>query len=116
MSRVRIACVEEVAEGRTLKFQFRRDGISREGFLARSGGTLVAFENVCRHLPLSLDHGGNRFFSEDGCHFVCQNHGAMFDPATGLCLKGPCEGARLFALPVEVINDEVWLTPDSFQS
>lgn len=110
--RLRIARADDVAEGQAVKFTFTREGISREGLLARFRGRLVAYQNVCRHIPLSLDDGDERFFAEDGSHFVCHNHGALFDPASGLCVEGPCEGARLFQLPVEVEDGEVWLASE----
>ena len=27
------------------------------------GGKLFAYENTCRHIPISLDYGDNRFFT-----------------------------------------------------
>ena len=108
MHRHRIAPANELAEGQTLKFEFEREGISREGFIARYQGQLVAYENVCRHLPLTLDYGDNRFFTRNGQHFVCQNHGALFDPGSGLCTRGPCEGASLKPLKIEEQENTIW--------
>ena len=105
----RIAAVSEVTEGKTLKFQFERGGRTVDAFLARFQGRLVAYENQCRHLALTLDYDDNRFFAADGQHFICQNHGALYDPLTGLCLRGPCEGQRLKPLPIEVVGRMVWL-------
>lgn len=109
MSRIKIARVDEVLEGQTVKFQFVRGGKPAEGFLARFQGELVAYENRCRHLPLSLDFHDGRFFSRDGKHFVCQNHNALYEPLTGLCTRGPCEGESLKAIKIEVVDREVWL-------
>ncbi|MDB6064285.1 MAG: (2Fe-2S)-binding protein [Pedosphaera sp.] len=110
MSKIKIARADEVTEGNTRKFQFTRSGGKpAEGFLARFQGQLVAYENVCRHLPLSLDYDDGRFFSRDGQHFVCQTHNAIYEPLTGLCVRGPCEGQSLKPLKIEVVNGEVWL-------
>jgi nitrite reductase/ring-hydroxylating ferredoxin subunit len=109
MTRQRIAAVAELTEGVTVKFQFERQGRRVEGFVARVRGRFVAYENVCQHLPLSLDHDDNRFFTTDGAHFICQTHGALYEPATGRCVRGPCVGARLRRLPVEVAEGGVWL-------
>ncbi|MBI5384901.1 MAG: Rieske 2Fe-2S domain-containing protein [Verrucomicrobia bacterium] len=107
--RTRLAAVSEVREGQTRKFRFQRDGRQHDGFLVRYHGRIVAYENRCRHLPLSLDLDDNRFFSADGDHLVCQAHGALYDPATGYCVRGPCGGETLTALAVEVIDGVVWL-------
>jgi nitrite reductase/ring-hydroxylating ferredoxin subunit len=99
-------------DGQTLKFEFTRDGIRREGLVARFRGQLVAYENVCRHLPIPLDYGDGRFFDRGGEHFRCQNHGALYEPLTGLCVRGPCEGARLKALRLRQAGAEVWVELD----
>ena len=100
----------QVTEGKTLKFQVQRAGRTIEAFLARFQGRLVAYENQCRHLPLTLDYDDNRFFATDGHHFLCQNHGALYEPQAGLCLRGPCEGQRLKPLSIQVVDGIVWWT------
>lgn len=79
------------------------------GFVARFEGKLVGYENICRHLPLSLDDGEGKFFSSDGQHFICQTHGALYEPLTGLCVRGPCEGATLKKLEIELDEGVIWL-------
>ena len=109
VGKIKIARAAEVTEGGTLKFPFTRGGKPREGFLARHQGKLVAYENQCRHLPVSLDFNSGHFFTPDGGHFICQTHNAIYEPLTGLCVRGPCEGASLKALKIEVIDGDVWL-------
>ena len=92
-----------------MKFPFTHKGRPAEGFLARFQGKLVAYENKCRHLPLSLDFGDHPLFAPDGNHFICHNHNAIYEPLTGLCVRGPCEGQSLRGLKIEVIGGEVWL-------
>lgn len=99
----------DLAEGRTLRFRYKVDGIEREGFLARYQGQWVAYENRCRHQPVPLDYGDGRFFSQDGSQFLCQSHGATYEPLTGECVHGPCAGAKLVSLPVAVRDGAVWL-------
>ncbi|MHB8522549.1 MAG: Rieske (2Fe-2S) protein [Limisphaerales bacterium] len=113
MNKVRVASADELTEGRTAKFEFVREGSTRNGFVARFRGRWVAYENLCRHLPLTLDYGDNRFFAPDGKHFVCQNHGAVFEPLTGLCVRGPCLGASLKPLQIEVVEGEIWLVNET---
>ncbi|MEW6307018.1 MAG: Rieske 2Fe-2S domain-containing protein, partial [Verrucomicrobiota bacterium] len=111
MQRVRVGSVDELGEGQTLKFEFKREGITHEGFVARFQGKIVAYENVCRHLPLTLDYDDNRFFASDGKHFVCQTHGAVYEPLSGLCVRGPCEGVNLKPLKVVVEDGVMWFEP-----
>jgi len=58
-------------------------------------GRDVRLINRCPHQGTPLDLLPGRVFSADGRHLVCATHGALFDPASGLCLKGPCKGKRL---------------------
>lgn len=63
-------------------------------------GVPRAYLNQCRHLPIPLD-GGSRRFLIDG-QLQCGTHGARYRRRDGLCVLGPCRGASLFALPVEI--------------
>jgi nitrite reductase/ring-hydroxylating ferredoxin subunit len=108
-TRLRIAAEADLPEGSTVKFSFPRGGRTVEGFAARFQGRVVAYENVCRHIPISIDYDDNQFFTPDGRHFICQTHGAVYDPLTGKCVRGPCPGERLFPLPVLVDGGAVWL-------
>ena len=114
MSRIRIAAVDEVEEGKTVKFSFTRDDRPQEGFVGRFKGRLFAYENICRHTPITLDYGDNRFFDTKGEVIMCQTHGAIYEPDTGLCTRGPCTGASLYALEVIEEDKVLWFDETSF--
>jgi nitrite reductase/ring-hydroxylating ferredoxin subunit len=116
MRRIHLAATREVPEGTTLRFQFTRAGRKVDGFLARFKGRFVAYENECRHLPITLDFGNHEFFTADGRYFFCQTHGALFEPLTGLCVRGSCAGSSLKALTVEVNRGTIWLLVKSQQA
>ncbi len=109
MPQLAIARLDELRRRQSVKFKFRRDGISRHGFAALFDGQVIVYENVCRHLPISIDYADNRFFTGDGRHIICQTHGALYEPLTGLCMQGPCEGASLFKIPFELRDGAVWI-------
>ena len=108
MPRIRIANTKKVKEGKTVKFSFTRDDRLQEGFVGRFKGKLFAYDNTCRHLPISLDYDDNRFFDSKGETLVCQTHGAVYEPDTGLCTRGPCAGASLHALEVIEEDGVLW--------
>jgi nitrite reductase/ring-hydroxylating ferredoxin subunit len=60
-----------------------------------AAGAYTIFMNRCPHRQLPLDRGGHVFFTTDRQWLVCANHGAKFDPQTGVCVSGPCVGKRL---------------------
>ena len=105
----KIGAAKELAEGASLPFTFLRGGRVVYGFVARFRGRWVAYENECRHLPLTLDYNDGRFFTADGKHFICQSHGALYDPVNGQCVRGPCVGARLKPLSVEERGGNIYL-------
>ena len=75
MPQIAIAALDDLRRRQSVKFKFRRDGISRDGFAALFNGQVIVYENVCRHLPLSIDYGDNRFFTGDGNQIICKTPG-----------------------------------------
>ena len=112
MSLRRICHENDVKNGAARSFEFLRDGVKREGILVRDKESLVAFENVCRHIPISLDGGTGDFLTPDGRQLICHGHGAVFETSTGLCIRGPCAGLALKKIPVTLRNTEVWIEED----
>lgn len=78
-------------------------------------GQVRAYLNVCKHLPIPLDGGTGDFFDDGRTHLFCGTHGARYRLADGRCVEGPCRGAHLDAVPVELEGDEVFVlwAPDS---
>jgi nitrite reductase/ring-hydroxylating ferredoxin subunit len=76
-------------------------------FVVRHAGQLRAYLNRCPHAATELDWEPGEFFDFEARWLVCASHGAQFDPATGLCLAGPCRGRSLIALSVDEVDGEV---------
>ncbi|WP_175651458.1 Rieske (2Fe-2S) protein [Pseudomonas sp. Marseille-P9899] len=73
-------------------------------------GEVKAYRNLCPHLDVAMQYRKDRFMSGDGRHIVCFAHGALFDPADGVCLLGPCLGQALQALVVKTDDDlKLWV-------
>ncbi len=88
-----------VAAGR-----FVRVGPAWHGFVVgKVQGVWRAYVNECRHHALPLDLGARSPMSDDGRHLLCHQHGALYRPADGKCVVGPCVGASLEA--VEVVEE-----------
>lgn len=76
--------------------------------VARRGGEVRAWLNICPHAGRRLDYAPGMFLLKDEL-LICAVHGASFDRNDGVCVAGPCRGEHLRALAVEVRGDEVWL-------
>lgn len=81
--------------------------------LFQRGGQVLAFHNVCPHQGRALNWTPDRFlFSPEGC-LICPHHGASFELPSGTCVAGPCVGASLQPVAVDVKDDAVWLSGKS---
>ena len=98
--------------GRGVRFDWRPAGGAGKGFAVRHDGAPHAFVNRCPHLGTELDWQPGEFFEETGLYLICSTHGAMFEPASGLCVAGPCRGARLQAIAVEERQGRILIHDD----
>ena len=76
-------------------------------FVVRRGQGVYAYHNSCPHTGSPLDWNEHEFLSLDKRHIQCAMHAALFRLADGLCVAGPCTGASLTAIAVEVEADLV---------
>src|ERR1700761_8031817 len=81
-------------------------------FAVRQGDAVYVYVNSCPHIGTPLDWVPDRFLSNDGSHIVCATHGAEFRIVDGLCVRGPCRGEALEAVPSE-IRDGIVLVPQT---
>lgn len=102
-----VARTGELAHGMTKKFRLNCRRSAVEAVLVNYQGNLYAYVNRCRHIPISMDWVDNQFFTEDGRYLICANHGATYEPATGECVWGPCFGAFLQGVPLEISRGRI---------
>ena len=76
--------------------------------LLRQGSRVFAYQNICPHAGRRLDWAPGRFLIEDG-QLICASHGASFAIETGKCDIGPCTGASLASVAIELVGDEIRL-------
>ncbi|MCY4732275.1 Rieske (2Fe-2S) protein [Natronomonas gomsonensis] len=114
MAEERIADIEEVPEDSTLLFTVREGFDEKEVVLVRLNGDIAAWRNFCPHwTDVRLDKGSGAEF-RDG-EVVCTRHGATFEPDSGHCTYGPCEGSYLEEVDVEVRDGGVYLAEDDYE-
>jgi nitrite reductase/ring-hydroxylating ferredoxin subunit len=102
--------VRELGELRARRFTITIDGVTEDALVVRWRSGLHAWVNRCRHQGLPLDFGDAHVF-DDACDaLVCCQHGARYHPGTGLCIAGPCQGARLTGLALKVRGRALWCT------
>lgn len=77
--------------------------------VGRQGEGAVAYINVCPHAGRALNWAPGRFLIENEL-LICAAHGASFQLGDGRCVLGPCRGASLTAVPVEIRDGMVVLS------
>lgn len=85
----------------------RLEGTQRDvAFLIRLNGELLAYRNSCPHIPgAPLAWRRHGYLNKDASLIVCSGHDAWFALENGHCIKGPCKGESLQALPVKSNGD-----------
>lgn len=96
-----IGASAELAErGPAIRFEIDEGGVRAPAFAIRYQGRVYAYVNRCAHVSLELDFMPGRFFDTSGEYLICATHGALYEPDSGRCAGGPCNGAGLEALRV----------------
>lgn len=98
--------LEQIEDGGFLEVEAMLAGDDAESLiLHRDGAAVRAWLNVCPHAGRRLDWAPGRFLKSRAGELVCAVHGAAFELQGGECVAGPCRGASLRAVAVEVGED-----------
>lgn len=108
-----ICSSEDLREaGAGVRFDVRSDGNARPAFAIRWRGVAHAYVNECRHQASELDWEAGDFFDASKLYLVCATHGALYEPDSGLCVAGPCRGARLKAVMLAEHDGRIYCVED----
>jgi nitrite reductase/ring-hydroxylating ferredoxin subunit len=97
--------------GRGVRFEVDRAGRKLPAFVVRHQGKPRAYLNQCGHVPVELDWQEGAFFDADHIYLICSTHGALYEPASGRCVTGRCNGKGLTPLGVVEENEQIYLSP-----
>ena len=102
----KICDLKELDELSCKEFVVKREGLENDAFLIQFKQRYYAYENSCPHTGVNLNWQEQQFFSFDGLFLQCSLHGALFEPNSGLCVRGPCRGDNLKIIDISV-EDEI---------
>ncbi len=83
---------ELIEAGQAVPFDVVYAGQTCRAFAVRFKGLPHAYLNRCTHVAMELDWQPNRVFDDSGQWLLCASHGAAYQPDTGQCAGGPCQG------------------------
>lgn len=97
-----VICSREVLidSGPAARFVAEFNGRHLDAFAIAYKGEVHAYVNSCPHRGTTLDWEPGQVFDHSGIYLVCATHGALFDPESGRCVGGPCQGASLTRIQV----------------
>ncbi len=97
-----LCSIDDIENGEAKELSFRSRNELYDIFIQKHDGNIYAYVNVCPHAgtPLNMEEG--RFMEKSGKYLMCHTHGALFQLDDGLCVAGPCNGARLQAVAIKV--------------
>lgn len=84
------------------------EGNTRPAFAIRFNQEIYGYINRCAHIQVELDWQHGRFFDSERELLICATHGALYAPDTGICVAGPCKGARLEKLELVEENGSLF--------
>jgi nitrite reductase/ring-hydroxylating ferredoxin subunit len=110
----RLICASEslVDGGVGTRFDIHRRQERLPAFAIRFRGRVHAYVNECRHQCTELDWNPGEFFDAERLYLVCATHGALYEPESGLCVDGPCRGARLASIAVVERDGAIYCNED----
>jgi nitrite reductase/ring-hydroxylating ferredoxin subunit len=94
--------------GLGLRFEVLRGGQRLPAFAVQYAGQPYAYLNQCAHVAMEMDWQLGQFFDADARHIMCATHGALYEPATGRCVDGPCKGAQLVPVPLKIEQGQLY--------
>jgi nitrite reductase/ring-hydroxylating ferredoxin subunit len=108
--RERLICASEALAngGPGVRFEVHRAGALMPAFAVRFRGIVRAYVNECQHQATELDWTPGEFFDAERLYLVCATHGACYDPLSGVCVEGPCAGARLGVVAIRERDGAVY--------
>ncbi len=109
---VKLGPLSLIAEGRARNFVLQIGQGRFHGFVVRRGQDVRGYVDRCPHAGLPLAQTLDDYLTPNGDQIACSWHGALFAIDDGLCVGGPCAGARLKAWPVTVRDGFIFTTTE----
>jgi len=89
-------------------FQIKIGRKETDIFLVKKDEHVFAYQDICPHAQAPLEWNPDEFLDEKKESIICAMHGAKFTIETGDCISGPCKGAALTTVKIELIDGDIF--------
>lgn len=104
---IRLCSLAEIADPGSREFSWGSGCWPLEFFVVRKGEEVFGFVNRCPHAGHALNWQPDRFLTREMDLILCNSHGARFRISDGVCVAGPCPGARLIPVALRIEQGQV---------
>jgi nitrite reductase/ring-hydroxylating ferredoxin subunit len=104
---VSLGPLEQIPDGTARNFVLQMRAGRFHGFVVRRGESVVGYVDRCPHMGVPLAQTLDDYLTPGGTRIACAWHGALFEIGDGLCVGGPCVGARLTPWPVTIADGAI---------
>jgi nitrite reductase/ring-hydroxylating ferredoxin subunit len=106
---VTLGPLDIIPDGKARNFVLEMRAGRFHGFVVRRGEAVHGYVDRCAHMALPLTQTLDDYLTPDGTLIQCSWHSALYGIEDGVCVGGPCVGARLHPWSVTV-RDEMIVT------
>lgn len=99
---VTLGPINLITDGKARNFVLQMKAGRFHGFVVRRGDQVHGYVDRCAHMAIPLAQVLDEYLTVDGSLIQCSWHGALYRIEDGMCVGGPCAGARLTSWPVSV--------------
>ena len=108
---VTLCSVEDIPDGGAKGLSVEWAGRPQALVAVRQGPKVWLYRNCCPHFSVPLDYHPGEFCTYKQQLIMCAHHSAMFRFEDGVCVDGPCAGAKLEPVACHVQEGQVVLVP-----
>ena len=77
--------------------------------MVKKNDQVYAYQNICPHAQAPLEWNPDEFLDDKKEKIICAIHGAIFAIEDGNCISGPCSGASLITVDLELLDGEIFI-------
>lgn len=104
-----LCALTDIEDGRSRGFDPLNEGRDTM-FIVRRGNEVFGYRNACPHVDFGrMGWKKDEYLNGARSMIMCAAHGALFRVEDGICVSGPCLGAALTPVPLDVREGQVWL-------
>ena len=111
MDRVLLCRLDAVPDGGAHVIDTARPEGAPAVVVVRRGADAWAYLDRCPHFSVCLEYEPGNVLTYDAEVLMCAHHSALFRFEDGHCIDGPCQGAALTPVAIQVVDGEVRCAP-----